>query len=147
MLKKVGVNDVTEKEIVCTAWTLATYLKSINFTDKCYVIGSQGIAKELEKAKINFFGVGPNSNQVPDPGAFDYKTMQLDPEVKCVAVGFDHYFNYPKLVEATSYAHGNPNCLFIATNDDAQLPAGPHSKITIPGTGKFKIRFYSKIIK
>jgi len=59
--------------------------------------------------------------------------LQLDPDVKCVTVGFDVHINYPKLVMATSYAYKNNNCIFIATNDDAQFPTGDEKRITIPG--------------
>jgi ribonucleotide monophosphatase NagD (HAD superfamily) len=61
----------------------------------------------------------------------------LDPEVQCVAVGFDHHFNYPKMVEATSYAYKNESCLFVATNDDAVFPSSGSNKVVIPGTGTF----------
>ena len=40
-------------------------------------------------------------------------------------------------MEATSYAHKAPGCLFIATNDDAVFPTGLASPISIPGTGTF----------
>ena len=33
--------------------------------------------------------------------------------------------------------HKVPGCLFIATNDDAVLPTGPSSPVSIPGTGTF----------
>ena len=78
-------------------------------------------------------GIGPTPH-IPDPSKFDYQnSLKLDPEVKCVTVGFDVHINYPKLVMATSYAYKNSDCLFVATNDDAQFPSGEEKRITIPG--------------
>jgi phosphoglycolate phosphatase len=138
LLKKNGVANVVESDIVCTSWILARYLQSIDFQKpkKAYVIGSAGIAGELDKAHIDHIGIGDTSRDIPDPAKFDYvKSVKLDPDVKCVVVGFDYYFNYPKMVIATSYA-SNPDCLFIATNDDAQFPSGiENNPIVIPGTG------------
>jgi HAD superfamily hydrolase (TIGR01450 family) len=139
MLNKIGINNVTESEIVCTSWILSRYLKGLNFTDKCYVVGSQAIGKELDMVNIKHTGIGPTEH-VSDPGTYDYSgKTTLDPEVKCVVAGFDSYFNYPKMVQAASYAFENHECLFVATNDDAQFPSSnksnPH-RVVIPGTGK-----------
>jgi hypothetical protein len=43
---------------------------------------------------------------------------------------------------ATSYAYKNGNCLFVATNDDAQFPTGEEKRITIPGYFNIKTYFY-----
>lgn len=135
MIKTIGIKDVTEDDIVCTAWVLGGYLKSIGFKDKCYVIASPAVGKELDAVNVRHIGIGPTI--VNDPGSFNYlKDLSIDPEVKCVVVGFDHYFSYPKMVLGTTYAVKNPGCLFVATNDDAVFP-DPNSKIVVPGTGTF----------
>ena len=52
-------------------------------------------------------------------------------QVKAVVVGFDPHISYKKLVKTSSYL-GNPDCLFVVSNEDARLPSkGP---ILIPGT-------------
>jgi HAD superfamily hydrolase (TIGR01450 family) len=136
MLHKIGIDNVTSEDIVCTAWVLAGYLKTNNFTDKVYVIGSDAVAKELDAANIRHVGIGPTTDEFPDPARVNYKkVIKLDPDVKCVTVAFDYYISYPKMVIATSYAHNNPECQFIATNDDAVFPDGGGSKVVIPGTG------------
>lgn len=135
--KSVGIRNVHENDIICTSWLLAGYLKSINFKDKVYVIGSQAIGHELDLAGIEHEGIGSMSLNVPDPSKFNYKDkIELDPRVKCVAVGFDYHFSYPKMVLATTYACQD-GCLFIGTNEDAVFPSGPHSNLVIPGTGTF----------
>jgi HAD superfamily hydrolase (TIGR01450 family) len=90
----IGVSNVTENDIVCTAWVLAKYLKSIEFKDKCYVIGNPSMAKELDDAGIDHTGIGPSTDHISDPFHFDYKkNLKLDETVKCVVVGYDHYFS------------------------------------------------------
>ncbi len=135
--KNVGIEDVNEDDIVVTSWVLARHLKSINFKDKVYIIGSPAMGAELDAVGIRHIGIGPNSDEFPDPKIFNYrKDLKLDPDVKCVAVGFDHYFNFPKIVCATTYVEKDPeNCLFISTNDDAALPVNVNSLAVMPGTG------------
>ena len=53
---KVGITNVTQDDIVCTAWTLAGYLKSIDFKDKVYVIGSPAMGHELDIQGIRHIG-------------------------------------------------------------------------------------------
>lgn len=136
-MNSIGIENVHEDDIVCTAWVLAGYLKSINFKDKCYVIGNSSIAFELDAAGIQHCGIGSTTDTYPDPSKYDFKkNFTLDPKIKCVVVGFDYHFNYPKMLIATTYAY-QPNCMFIATNDDAVFPSGSDSKVVIPGTGTF----------
>lgn len=133
-LTKMGVNDVKEEDIACTAWILASYLKSRDL-EKVYVIGSPAIGTELDAQGIEHTGIGPTDEIIPDPGNFNYKKeLELDSNVDAVVVGFDHYFNYPKMVTGTTYVE-QKNCEFICTNDDASLPVASSSKAVIPGTG------------
>lgn len=130
---------------MCPSWVLARYLKSKGFNSKCYIVGTSGIGDELDAEDISHIGIGDTRNEIPDPARFDYnRLIQLDPSVKCVVVGFDYYFNYPKMLTATSYARQNPDCMLIATNDDARFPSS--SDKVIPGTGncfrKFKLRYH-----
>ncbi|XP_014617038.1 phosphoglycolate phosphatase 1B, chloroplastic-like isoform X2 [Glycine soja] len=93
-----GLN-VSEEEIFASSFAAAAYLKSIDFPKdkKVYVIGEDGILKELELAGYQYLG-GP---------------------VGAVVVGFDRYFNYYKIQYGTLCIRENPGCLFIATNRDA----------------------------
>ena len=45
-------------------------------------------------------------------------------------VGYDPHVSYMKIMEAASYLK-NPDCLFIGTNLDTNLPA--KADVTIPG--------------
>ena len=59
--------------------------------------------------------------------AVNFVTVQ----VGAVLVGYDNYFSFMKLTKACSYLK-NPNCLFIATNEDSCLPINSDT-IVIPG--------------
>jgi phosphoglycolate phosphatase len=123
-LNKLGF-EATEKEIVCSAFVAANYLKENNFQGKLYVVGSKGIGGELDQVNIKHIGVGP------DDEPFD-NFSPLDPEVTGIIVGFDRNFSYTKMFKACSYiALG---CKFYATNDDANVPS-PVSGYILPGTG------------
>ncbi|KAL4353150.1 hypothetical protein GQ457_06G013160 [Hibiscus cannabinus] len=113
-----GLN-VGEEEIFASSFAAAAYLKSIDFPKdkKVYVIGEDGILKELELAGFQYLG-GPEDGGKKielKPGFL----MEHDEEVGAVVVGFDRYFNYYKVQYGTLCIRENPGCLFIATNRDA----------------------------
>ncbi|CAL1353047.1 unnamed protein product [Linum trigynum] len=113
-----GLN-VNEEEIFASSFATAAYLKSIDFPKdkKVYVIGEEGILKELDIAGIQYLG-GPEDGDKKielKPGYF----LEHDKDVGAVVVGFDRYFNYYKVQYGTLCIRENPGCLFIATNRDA----------------------------
>ncbi|KAK9919206.1 hypothetical protein M0R45_027816 [Rubus argutus] len=113
-----GLN-VSEEEIFASSFAAAAYLKSINFPKdkKVYVIGEDGILKELELAGFQYLG-GPEDGGKKielKPGFL----MEHDESVGAVVVGFDRYVNYFKIQYGTLCIRENPGCLFIATNRDA----------------------------
>nr|KYP64198.1 Phosphoglycolate phosphatase [Cajanus cajan] len=113
-----GLN-VSEEEIFASSFAAAAYLKSIDFPKdkKVYVIGEDGILKELELAGYQYLG-GPEDGGKKielKPGFL----MEHDENVGAVVVGFDRYFNYYKIQYGTLCIRENPGCLFIATNRDA----------------------------
>ncbi|XP_077999213.1 glycerol-3-phosphate phosphatase-like [Glandiceps talaboti] len=130
-LNKLGF-QANEEEIVCTSFAAAAYLKhSVKFEGKVYLVGSVGLAEELELAGIQYIGLGPD---IVDSGSTidDWADLPIDPEVKAVVVGFDEHLSYHKLVKAATYL-SNPGCLFIATNEDTRFPFD--TKVVLPATG------------
>ncbi|CAO2837480.1 unnamed protein product [Amaranthus hypochondriacus] len=111
--------SVSEEEIFASSFAAAAYLQSIDFPKdkKVYVIGEDGILKELELAGFQYLG-GPEDGDKKielKPGFL----MEHDKSVGAVVVGFDRYFNYYKVQYGTLCIRENPGCLFIATNRDA----------------------------
>jgi phosphoglycolate phosphatase len=71
-------------------------LKQQNFNKKVYVMGSSGIAQELDKAGIRHYGVGPDVLQGPILSAVQNCGQYKDPEVGAVIVGFDEHIRWAK---------------------------------------------------
>lgn len=122
--------NVGTDEIISPAFIVAQYLRSTGFEKEVYVIGSNGIAQELDAVNIRHQGVGPDE----DSGGiakFLGEEFQLDPKVGAVVVGFDEFFNFKKMTRACSYLD-RPGCLFLATNTDERFPT---PDCVVPGTG------------
>lgn len=122
--------NINEESIVSTSYAAAKYLQKRQFNKKVFLIGSSGIADELDNVGIKHTNPGPDviKTNYQDILANDFK---MDPEVGAVIVGFDEHFSFPKMIKAANYLN-NPNCLFIATNTDERFP----SKLgVVPGTG------------
>lgn len=118
-------------DVISTAYLAAEYLKNLGFNKRVYIIGNEGVVKELDRFNIQHTGVGPEVLNT-DLGTWVRTKMTLESDIGAVLVGFDEHFSYPKMVKAASYLN-DPNCLFIATNTDERLPITP--TLVIPGTG------------
>ncbi|XP_068240523.1 glycerol-3-phosphate phosphatase-like [Palaemon carinicauda] len=124
---------IAEKEsIVSSSYVSAQYLSQMKFDKKVYVIGTSGITKELDEVGISYIGAEPDP-LVENPVFRLKDTVQLEPDVGAVIVGFDGHFSFPKIMKAASYLE-NKDCLFIATNTDERFPLGK-SGLVFPGTG------------
>lgn len=130
-LTKMGFNASIE-EIVNSAHLTACYLNDQNFSKKVYIFGNESIAQELKKFGIQSIGYGPDEMKT-DYITYTKEHENLDENVGAVVVGFDEHFSYGKLVKAASYLE-NPECLFIATNADAQKLVNSRN-IVVPGPG------------
>lgn len=122
--------DITEPNIVSTAFVAAKYLQRLQFDKTVYVIGSTGITRELDAVGIAHTGTGPDVLEGTFLDLLDGRWTP-DPQVGAVIVGFDEHISFPKLYKAATYLD-RPGCLFIATNTDERFPM-PSS--VIPGTG------------
>ncbi|XP_022291086.2 glycerol-3-phosphate phosphatase-like [Crassostrea virginica] len=122
----------TEDDIVCTSYISALYLHNMNFKGKIYVVGNPSIGAELDRFGLRHTGIGPDPPDEDQPAFQPVSGLDLDPEIKCVLVGFDKYISYPKIMKAASYARQEGN-IFLATNEDSHLPMDvPY---VVPGTG------------
>lgn len=105
-LNKMGF-DVKMNEIYCSAYLAARYLAKNHKGKKIYVIGENGLLKELENHQIK---------------------SQDDGQV--VIVGLDRKLNYEKLAKA--HINLDNGAVFLATNNDATYPV---EKGSMPGCG------------
>lgn len=120
-------------EVFPTSYATALYLKHINFRRSVYIVGSQGIADELNDVGINNFGVGPDPT--PDHWTPGQASFKVHNDVGAVAVGFDNQISFKKLAKACSYVK-RPDCMFIASNADESFPS-PSPEIFVPGPGLY----------
>jgi 4-nitrophenyl phosphatase len=109
------------------------------------VIGMSGLEDELRSEGISFIGgtvsrtpssvrrashsltQDPAHNTLSAPGE-----IPPDPSVGAVLIGLDTSINYTKLSYAFRYLHSNPDCFFLATNEDSTYPS---EKGLLPGAG------------
>lgn len=129
-LRKLGY-EAHLNEVFPTSYASALYLKQINFNKSVYIVGSQGIADELNAVGIKNFGVGPDltpKDWLPGQARF-----RVDERVGAVVVGFDNQVSFAKLAKACSYVK-RPDCLFIASNADESFPSNS-PEVFVPGPG------------
>lgn len=124
---RLGFN-ITEDGIISTAYATAKYLQNRNFTKKVYLVGTTGIANELDNVGIRHTAPGPDVTTNIQNLFAEFKP---DAEIGAVVVGFDEHLSFPKMYKAATYL-SNPDCLFIGTNTDERFPS---TNGIVPGTG------------
>ncbi|KAG5339371.1 hypothetical protein C0989_004497 [Termitomyces sp. Mn162] len=123
----------TKDEIYGSAYAAAIYLSSmikLPKTKKVYVIGMAGLEEELHEEGIAFLGGTDPADNTIEP--FTLASFTLDPDVAAVVCGLDTQINYTKVSKAFQYLTRNPECLFIATNEDSTYPSADG---LLPGAG------------
>ncbi|CAL4153104.1 unnamed protein product [Meganyctiphanes norvegica] len=136
MLKKLEKLDFpgAKEDIATPAYTVAQYLKDLNFDKKAYVLGLEGIIHELDDVGIPHSTIGPDviKNELYEVGPAVQE--ELDSDVGAVVVGFDFHFSFPKIIKASTYINSNPSCLFLALAGDENFQ-DPKTNLTWPCTG------------
>ncbi|EMR08465.1 hypothetical protein PNEG_03293 [Pneumocystis murina B123] len=125
--------DVKLDEIFNSSYSAALYLKNvIKFPKekKIYIIGGEGLEKELNRQGIEYIG-GTDPSERRDIKTEDFENLKLDPSVGAVLCGLDLHINYLKYSRALRYLE-NEKVLFLITNSDSTYPA---SGGLFPGTG------------
>ncbi|VDO92669.1 unnamed protein product [Soboliphyme baturini] len=128
--RKMGFSIQSEENVVTTSTVCCDYLRNfLQYSGKVYVIGSPGLGEELVRFGYSHLGIG-----VWLVHAIHVKiSITKGDFVKAVIVGIDVHLSYAKVLKATTYL-ANPECHFLATNDDARFP-GLHPSIVFPGAG------------
>ncbi|XP_062310103.1 chronophin-like [Osmerus eperlanus] len=124
---RLGFTDVKQDHIFSSSYCSALYLKNVaNNQGKVFVIGGEGVLKELREADIPFIG---DEADAPDANIYN---CALTPDVKAVLVGHDDNFTFLKLAKASCYLR-NPDCLFLTTDSDPWHPL--RDGRILPGSG------------
>ncbi|XP_014256456.1 glycerol-3-phosphate phosphatase-like isoform X1 [Cimex lectularius] len=124
--------EAKKDEVLCTAMLTAQYLKMKGFNKTVYLLSSTAVKEAIEAVGISTIGHGPDI--MPADIIEMKESVDIDPNVGAVVVGYDLHFSYLKLVKAAAYL-SSPDVEFIATNMDPQFPiAGGR---LIPGAGSF----------
>ncbi|ORX59141.1 2-phosphoglycolate phosphatase [Piromyces finnis] len=116
----IDIND-----IFSSAYSTAYYLRNVLDFPKdkrVYVLGTQGLIKEIEDVGVNAFGYEDN---ITEPFASEediFNEVKPDDSVGAVVVGFDMKVNYKKYSKAYTYITSNPDCHFLVTNSDITYP-------------------------
>lgn len=125
--------DFHQDEVFGSAYASAVYLSSVMKlpTDKkVYVIGMSGIEEELQEEGITYLGGTDPADNTLEP--FSLANFTLDPSVAAVLCGLDLSINYTKISKAFQYLTRNPDCKFLATNEDSTFP---DANGLLPGAG------------
>lgn len=111
--------SVESEEVFSSSFAAAAYLEQTDFKatgKKVYVIGEKGITEELDLLGIPWLGAEGDADKKPT--MVSGGTVDHDPDVGAVIVGFDRHINYFKIQYAQLCINKNPGCQFVATNLD-----------------------------
>ncbi|KAJ3089167.1 hypothetical protein HK102_007047 [Quaeritorhiza haematococci] len=125
--------EASPEEIFGSAYAAAAYIKNVlklPSDKKLYVCGMKGIEEELTAEGIPFVGGEAEKDHIGDLSRLD--SLKPDDSIGAVLFGMDIDISYTKYAKAFTYLHSNPDCHFLATNDDLTFPAGG---TVYPGTG------------
>eukprot|EP00923_Selenidium_pygospionis_P003688 GHVN01005849.1.p1 GENE.GHVN01005849.1~~GHVN01005849.1.p1 ORF type:complete len:300 (+),score=35.19 GHVN01005849.1:1051-1950(+) len=139
LLADKGFKNIPLEKIYCTSYAMAKYLKSINFSGKCYIIGNEAMREEIKMMELD---VDDMAVKVPDRKItpMEFSDEPVDNSIKAVVFGYDPEMNYYKMAYATLLLNQNPDCSFLATNADMLFPTGDRE---LPGTGAFLVALES----
>lgn len=100
--------EARQEEVVTSGWATALYLRE-NGVGSAYVVGSRGLASEIEGVGVEVVDRGP---------------------CEAVVVGSDEHVSYAHIRQASRWIFGGAR--FVATNADGSFPS---PKGPLPGTG------------
>lgn len=139
-LTKLGVPDVRAEDCVTSASAAAAYLASNHPSAKrAYVVGGAGLLDEL---RLN--GIEPIGEE--DVGGMEaLMASGLNDNVDAVVVGMQtETLCYQRLAKAAAYVREEPTRPFVATNPDANFPAGLRTLVPAGGCNVQFVAFASE---
>jgi 4-nitrophenyl phosphatase len=117
--------DISVENILTSSSLTAKYLSHISPNSSVYVIGEEGLKKELQAEGLTVVNDWEEENE-EDIFDFDFE------KVGYVVTGMDRALNYTKISRAVHLLQNQEGVNFIATNKDFTFPT---VKGLIPGGG------------
>lgn len=126
---RLGLSGITADRIFSSSYAAAAYLarrhggssQPAAKRQRAYVVGGQGIVDELALAGFEAFGGPADRDKTVDFSQGDAACEVSVPEdVGAVVVGVDPSLNYWKIHYAAQCLLQNPDCLFVACNEDSR---------------------------
>jgi len=131
--------DIPLENIYNSSYLISKFIQTNHKEIKnVYLIGEEGLEKELEAHGLNIFGGPTNKNMELNEkiiNNFSHEKVhdiKVDPRIDACVCGFDQYFNYFKLVYGTFVI--NKTGVFFGTNYDRHIRVGDR---LAPGTYSF----------
>lgn len=115
--------NVKNEQVINTGFLTAKFLQHVHLFKKVYVLGGEGINKELAKVGITSFRGTPSETDI-----------NLESDVGAVVIGHDDNVSHVKLLRAVTYLK-NRRCLFLATSPDEHLTVPLGSAFVLPNIG------------
>jgi len=124
-LSDMGIT-IIEEEVLTSSYLTAKYISEEKPKSRIYVIGEEGLKKELEKQNLEVANPGKETN---DEEIFDFDFNGIN----IVVTGMDRKLNYVKMARAMNLLSKKDKTVeFIATNADITFPT---NNGLIPGGG------------
>jgi len=114
-LRTLGI-DTDPSRVYTASYVMAHYLKDFHPNiNKVFAVGMEGLIFELKRVGLT---VLDSQHYEVQTEKWDFlSSVNLDPDIGAVVMGFDSGFNYFKLA-VTGVLLSKPDCLFLTTNGD-----------------------------
>ncbi|XP_074036974.1 glycerol-3-phosphate phosphatase isoform X2 [Leptinotarsa decemlineata] len=113
-------------DVVNPILSVISYLKSINFNKKLYVVGAEKLKEELRKENFKLASDPPEVIEESISVAFQH--ISDDADIGAVIFSLDLSMTFIKLQKVLTYLK-RKDCLFITTASDKEVPIGPMGPI------------------
>jgi len=133
-LHKLGFTKVQAGQVYTSGYATALFLKARGFSGKVFAAAGDGVCEELNMVGIETIGGAEFAKAHSNVEMEEVTSIQVDPDIRAVVTGWNHYVNYYVISYACLALQQGPDVMFLATNDDRLTPQGKE-KVMIPGGG------------
>ena len=126
--------QVQAGQVYTSGYATALFLKARGFSGKVFAAAGDGVCEELNMVGIETIGGAEFAKAHSNVEMEEVTSIQVDPDIRAVVTGWNHYVNYYVISYACLALQQGPDVMFLATNDDRLTPQGKE-KVMIPGGG------------